>query len=119
MIDSEKVLSRLKIMTDIELESEEKALLICSDAASRLNHKLRSPLYGDDPRVIAAAAALALTAKTRYNSLSSGGISSFKAGDVTVDMDTKSEEISQVLLKEALAAAADCLTDSDFFFREV
>lgn len=119
MIDPEKVLSRLKIMTDIELESEEKALLICSEAASQLNHKLRSPLYGDDPRVIAAAAALAFTAKTRYNSLSSGGISSFKAGDVTVSTDTENEKISQVLLKEALAAAADCLTDSEFFFREV
>lgn len=119
MIDPEKVLSRLKIMTDIELDSEEKALTLCSEAASQLNRKLRSPLYGDDPRVIAVAAALALTAKTRYETLSSDGISSFKAGDVTVDMDTKSEEIAQMLLKEALTAAADCLTDNEFFFREV
>lgn len=119
MIDPEKVLSRLKIMTDIELESEEKALILCSEAASQLNPKLRSPLYGDDPRVISAAAALALAAKTRNDALSSDGISSFKAGDVTVNMGTKSVEISQLLLKDALAAAADCLTDSEFFFREV
>ena len=45
MIDPEKVLSRLKIMTDIDLESEEKALILCSEAASQLNPKLRSPLY--------------------------------------------------------------------------
>lgn len=119
MIDPEKVLSRLKIITDIDLENEEKALTLCSEAASQLSPKLRSPLCGDDPRVIAAAAALALTAKTRSEALTSDGISSFKAGDVTVSMSEKSEEISQVLLKEALAAAADCLTDNEFFFMEV
>lgn len=119
MIDPEKVLKHLKIMTEIDLETEEKALALCSEAASQLENRLRSPLCGDDPRVIAAAAAIALTSKIRSDAISSVGISSFKAGDVTVDMDAKSEDFSKAVLNDALAAAAPCLTDSEFFFREV
>lgn len=119
VIDPEKVLSSLKIITDIDLESEENALALCSHAASQLNQKLRSPLYGDDARVISAAAALALTFKVRKDTLSSDGFSSFKAGDVSVSTDNSKEEISRSLFKEALAAAAPCLIDDNFLFTEV
>ena len=119
MINPEKVLRRLKIMTEIDLETEERALALCSEAASQLENRLRSPLSGDDPRVIAAAAAIAYAAKVRSDASSSDGISSFKAGDVTVEMSSGKDELSQVILKDALAAAAPCLTDSEFLFREV
>lgn len=119
MIDPEKVLKRLKIITEIDLESEEKALVLCSEAASRLEKRLRSPLLGDDPAVVAAAAAMALTEKMRAGAISSDGVSSFKAGDVTVEMETKGEDMALIILKDALAAAAPCLADDEFFFREV
>lgn len=119
MIDPEKVLRRLKIMTEIDLETEEKALALCSEAASQLEKRLRSPLLGEDPRVVAAAASMALTKKMRAESLSSGGIASFKAGDVTVETNAGAGDMALMILKDALAAAAPCLTDDEFFFREV
>lgn len=116
MINPEKVLNRLKLTSSISPEDEGKALILCSEAASQLNPRLRSPLCGDDPRVIAAAAALAQSfgiASGREN------VSSFKAGDVSVTMEKTAGINSENAVTRALAAAAPCLADDGFMFREV
>lgn len=116
MINPEKVLNRLKLTVSLSPEDEGKALILCSEAASQLEPRLRSPLYGDDPRVIAAAAALAQS----FGTVSAGeNISSFKAGDVSVTMEKGTHIDSEKAVNDALAAAAPCLSDDGFMFREV
>lgn len=74
----------------------------------------------EDVRVAQAAAALALYRLVMRNAADGEGISSFKAGDVTVTHSPAAAvEIAVRLRDEAFAAAADLMVDCGFIFRQV
>lgn len=120
MVNIESVLRRLRQLITLDEDEAENALPLCSVCLEDIAGRLRENADPDDIRIAQAAAALTFYRIVMRNAADGEGLSSFKAGDVTVTHSpAASIEIAVRLRDEALAAAADLIKDDNFLFRQV
>lgn len=119
MIDPQIVLNTVIEFYSPECETKE-LLPLCEAACMELSVMLKPEASEEDFRVINAAAAFAYQRLCTKKLLGDGGMTSFKAGDVSVSVSRS--ELEQYAEKEknsALVAAAPLLRDDGFHFGQV
>lgn len=81
-------------LTDISAYKEEEILPLCRSCIKEIESKLKSDADRKDFRVVAAAAGLAYykLALKKSSMESEAGITSFKAGDVSIEQESKTVE---------------------------
>lgn len=109
----------LAILRDNRLfdETDEGVLLrACVRALGEIKEKLRDGVDESDPRIAQTAAALA-RCRLFFDMLESGErFSSYRAGDITIQRDLRTEIAAEKALRdEALVQAAPILKDGGFF----
>lgn len=84
----------LSELTDISAYKEEEILPLCRSCIKEIDSKLKPEADREDFRVIAAAAGLAYykLALKKSSLESEPSITSFKAGDVSIEQDSKTVE---------------------------
>ncbi len=119
MTDSWSVLSLLKDYYAPQM-SDEELLPFCEAASSELSAMTKPDADPNDFRLVCAAAAIANYRLKSKNIYSENGISSFKAGDVSLNI-SGSETIASAKADrdEAIQKALPLLMDNGFFFGQV
>ncbi|MBR2732163.1 MAG: hypothetical protein IKD72_09300 [Clostridia bacterium] len=119
MIDPWSVLFLLRSCYQRE-EADDALLPLCAAAAAELDARLRADADPGDVRLLYAAA-MAVYHRLCLRTLEGGqGVTVFKAGDVTVNLDTQSLIRSAAQeLERARAAALPLLRDDAFFCGQV
>lgn len=81
-------------LTDISADKEEEILPLCRSCIKEIESKLKPDADRKDFRVVAAAAGLAYykLALKKSSMESEAGITSFKAGDVSIEQESKTVE---------------------------
>lgn len=84
----------LSELTDISAYKEEEILPLCRSCIKEIESKLKPDADRKDFRVVAAAAGLAYykLALKKSSMESEAGITSFKAGDVSIEQESKTVE---------------------------
>lgn len=119
MIDCLSVLSALREYYSPEGTDEELAPL-CSMAVNELLPRVKSEKVHSDARLISLAAAMANCRLCARRLGNSDGVTSFKAGDVTVSVSASAlMEQAEKEKTDALIAAIPLLKDDEFLFRQV
>lgn len=120
MINASSVYNRLCEITTLDTEGAATCLPLCAEAALEISGKLQSGCDETNPAAIYAATATAYYRYMLLKCLEDGGVTQFKAGDVTV---TKSVDCvmdaAQKIKQDALLAAAPLFGDDGFIFRQV
>ena len=119
LINCWRVLSALR---DYYSHSETDAELIpiCDASARELSARVKPNADCSDIRLINAAAAMVNYRLCVRRMHSDEGITSFKAGDVTISISPEAlREQAEKDKTEAIIAAAPLLKDYDFLFRQV
>jgi len=113
----EQVFERFMALTGLDEEQAEPWRWICADAYSEYKSRAREGAQRCGGRLSAVAAALA---NYKYAALCGRDeAESFKAGDVSVNMQGSRVEYARELWQQAERAAADLLEDGQFFFKRV
>ena len=119
LIDCLSVLSVLKEYYSPE-GTDEQLAPVCTLAVNELLPRVKNESVHFDARLVSFAAAMTnyrLCAKKVRNS---DGVTSFKAGDVTVSVSAAAlMEQAEKDRKDALLAALPLLKDDEFIFRQV
>lgn len=119
LIDCLSVLSVLKEYYSPE-GTDEQLAPVCTLAVNELLPRVKNESVHSDARLVSLAAAMAnyrLCAKKVRNS---DGVTSFKAGDVTVSVSAAAlMEQAEKDRKDAMLAALPLLKDDEFIFRQV
>lgn len=119
LIDCLSVLSVLKEYYSPE-GTDEQLAPVCTLAVNELLPRVKNESVHSDARLVSLAAAMAnyrLCAKKVRNS---DGVTSFKAGDVTVSVSAAAlMEQAEKDRKDAMFAALPLLKDDEFIFRQV
>ena len=121
MISPWNVLARLKHYIEIDSDTEDSALSVCVVNLETIMSKIKDTADKDDPRITQAAAAMSYyDFAVRFASDGNDGITSFKAGDVTLSRSSQSLiEIASDVKKHALEDIAPLMRDEDFCFLAV
>lgn len=113
------VLKMMTTLAGIDIALDNPALLpFCTAAAEELDGRLKDKKDCNHHLVLNAAACTAYYLVCLSDFLSAGGISTFKAGDIS--MGSNSEEIIQTaaaLRDHAMSAASMFFTDKGFYFK--
>lgn len=119
MIDCWKVLSALREY--YSYEEEDSALLpLCEAAAREICAKVREDADYSDMRLISAAASIANYRLCIKNLHKDDGVTSFKAGDVTVSVSRSAlSEYAEKEKNRAMLEIVPLLKDEGFFFGQV
>lgn len=119
LIDCWRVLSVLREYYSYT-ETDAELIPICEASARELSARVKANADCSDIRLINAAAAMAnhrLCVKKTY---SDEGVTSFKAGDVTVSVSPNAlVENAEKEKTQAIIAALPLLRDDEFLFRQV
>ena len=119
LIDCWRVLSTLREFYSYG-ETDAELIPICDATARELSERVKPNADCSDIRLINAAASMAnyrLCLKRMYTD---EGVTSFKAGDVTVSISPAAlTEQAEKDKTRAILAAAPLLRDDDFLFRQV
>ena len=119
MIDCLSILSALREYYSPEGTDEELAPL-CTAAAREIQPRIRSGAEHSDVRLINLAAAMVNHRLCIRNMHSAEGVTSFKAGDVTVSVSPNALiEQAEKEKAAAMLAALPLLKDDGFFFGQV
>ena len=119
MIDIWSILDALRRNHAVDGTDEELAPL-CAAAAKELEVRLRKDAPCTDIRLINAGAAIANYRICMKKSSTDDGVTSFKAGDVTVNISPSAMiERAEKEKSEALMEALPLLRDEGFVFRQV
>lgn len=119
MIDCWSVLNALKEYYAPQGE-DEQLIPICEAAARELSLKVRADADLTDIRLVNAAAAMANHRLSVKNLGAQDGITSFKAGDVTVSVSGSAYiEQAEKEKTRAFLEALPLLRDDEFVFRQV
>lgn len=119
MTDSWNVLSLLKDYYAPQASNEE-LFPFCEAASAEISAITKPDADPNDIRLVSAAAAIANYRLNARNVYSENGISSFKAGDVSISVAGKdSLESAKADRDEAIQRALPLLTDTGFFFGQV
>ena len=112
-------------LTDITAYKEEEILPLCRSCVKEIESKLKPDADRRDYRVVAAAAGLAyykLTLKKTFSD-SESEITSFKAGDVSIEQDNKSnEEVlakAEAFYEKKMAEIIPLCKDDSFAFNQI
>ncbi len=120
MITQWNVLALLKQLTDIDNADEPQALQICLTALEQVKQRLRDDAFEDDVRITAAAAGMAFYTLCIRRTVNSDDVTSFKAGDISVQKKTADTmSFAEKVCSDALAAAAPLFKDEGFLFCKV
>lgn len=120
MLTTKTVLNRLRQLVTLDEQGAENALPLCGLCLKEIKGRLREGADENDPRLAQAAAGLAYYRIALRNAADGEGATSFKAGDVTVTRSPAAAlQLAVAVRDEAIADAADLLTDRDFIFRQV
>ena len=112
-------------LTDISAYKEEEILPLCRSCIKEIDSRLKPDADREDFRVIAAAAGLAYykLALKKSSLESEPSITSFKAGDVSIEQDSKTVEDFLELAKDFYdKKSADILPlckDDSFAFNQI
>jgi len=120
------ILGRLKLMLELDEQAAMEALPFCAAAMEQLIPQLKTECR-NDPRLDQAGAALAccmvLQRQNGNKDESLGGITGFKAGDISVTKRDKGgkDSVAQALQlkKAAFEEARELLRDTGFHVQEV
>ena len=120
MVNQWTVLNRLKQTAPLDDEGAASGLPLCVVCLEEIRARLREGADGNDIRIERAAAGLAFYKTMLKRIAEDGGVTGFKAGDVSVrqnpgDILTIAEKVRD----EALAGAAPLLRDDLFVFKRV
>lgn len=112
-------------LTDISAYGEEEILPLCHSCLREIEAKLKSDADRHDFRITAAAAALAYyKLALKQSSLSEEtGITSFKAGDVSVEQETRDNEKllgkAECFYEKKMADIIPLCRDDNFAFNQI
>lgn len=117
MVTAWNVLKRLEHFMDFDTNEKDKALSVCVANLEKVLSKLKPDSDRSDCRITEAAAAMSYyDFAVRAVADNSEGVTSFKAGDVSVSKSHQSLiEIASDLRRDALGNLAPLCADSDFF----
>ncbi len=119
MIDSWNVLAALRRNYSAE-GTDEELMPLCSAAAAELAARMKSNADCSDIRLINAAAASVNYRLCMKRLAGDEGVTSFKAGDVTVSISPSAlVEKAEKEKSEAMLLALPLLSDEQFVFRQV
>ena len=119
LIDSWNVLAALRTNYPVE-GTDEELMPLCSAAAAELAVRVRPDADCADIRLSNAAAASVNYRLCIRNLSSDEGVTSFKAGDVTVSISPSALiERAEKEKTDAFLAALPLLNDDEFIFRQV
>lgn len=119
LIDCWRVLSVLREYYSYA-ETDAELVPICESAARELSARVRTNADCSDIRLINAAAAMANHRLCTKKAYSDEGVTSFKAGDVTVSISPNAlVENAEKEKTQAILAALPLLRDDEFLFRQV
>ncbi len=115
-----EVLRRLQVSFGYDLAALNAARGLVAGVCAAFACRLRKPSFADRDAVLDAAAAVCHYRLLLQRPTGEQGVTVFKAGDVTVQMDRAAalEEAAR-LRDEATLAAAPYLRDDDFLFAQV
>ena len=114
------VFALLKGRVGFPLPEDAIVLQECDRALQDVNARRRADVSENAPLVAQTAAALARYSLFLQSMSDADRFDSFKAGDLTVTRDSQKElSLERLILQEALARAAEILTDRGFFFGSV
>ena len=89
MVSEFEVFSELENMTEIPENDKDFCIDLCANCLEKTRRKVKSTADYSDPRVVSAAAALALYVLAVRTSISgTGEYSSFKAGDISISQNS-------------------------------
>ncbi len=119
MIDSLSVLSALREYYGV-VGTDEELFPLCTAATKEILPRIRDAVSHSDIRLINLAAAMVNCRLCVRNMHSSDGITSFKAGDVTVSISPPAMlEQAEKEKTSAMLSALPLLRDDEFFFGQV
>lgn len=119
MIDRLRILAALRDYYAPE-GTDDELMSLCTAAAKELEIRLKSGADSSDIRLINAAAAAANYRLCLKRLSSDEGVTSFKAGDVTVSVSPVAlTERAEKEKNTALLLALPLLNDEEFVFRQV
>lgn len=108
MVSEFEVINELGTLTEIPDSDKDFCLDLCRSCLDRIRRKLKSTADYSDPRVLYAAAALALYIYTlRTNINGTGDYSYFKAGDISISQNSSQRNSKITQAKELYRAAED------------
>lgn len=120
MTTSWNVLSRFRQLINVDVLEAEKVLPLCVVNLQRIQAQLRSDADPDDIRITEAAAALTYYDYAVRLSAETDDVTSFKAGDITVNRTTSSlTENAEKIKKSALLELVPLMKDTNFIFLNV
>ena len=114
----------LKLYTDISDEENEAAVELCTNALEDISSRLKRPDDASDRRVIAAAGAQAYYMLCiKRSAPPNDGITSFKAGDLSMTYNSQvgnqQIQLAKELLAQAMRQLAGLVEDNGFYFGKV
>ena len=114
----------LKLYTDISDEEKEEAVELCTNALEDISSRLKRPDDASDRRVIAAAGAQAYYMLCiKRSAPPDDGITSFKAGDLSMTYNSQvgnqQIQLAKELLAQAMRQLAGLVEDNGFYFGKV
>ena len=114
----------LKLYTDISDEEKEAAVELCTNALEDISSRLKRPDDASDRRVIAAAGAQAYYMLCiKRSAPPDDGITSFKAGDLSMTYNSQvgnqQIQLAKELLAQAMRQLAGLVEDNGFYFGKV
>lgn len=120
MIDENAVLKEFESVSGLTPSECAKSRSVCHLCCINIFDRLKKAEYERDERIINLAAAECFYIVTLRTAVEDDGVTSIKAGDVTVTKDNLSSEVKAKALKDEAEAFAACLlTDNDFWFAGV
>lgn len=119
LIDFRRVLSALRTFYS-HSETDAELIPICDASARELSARVKQSADCSDIRLVNAAAAMVNYRLCLKKLHSDEGVTSFKAGDVTVSISPSAlAEQAEKDKTAAIIAAASLLKDDEFLFRQV
>ncbi len=115
------VLERFALMANLSLEEAAPWIAVCSDSANEIMRSLKSNVNKFDvqPRILAAAAALAFYRYSLYR-VSGSGMENFSVGEISVNTDKNAViKFAQKIWEDSRKSIADILKDENFAFCRV
>jgi len=116
-VNIEDVMERFALMADLNTDRAEKFRPVCEDAMAEISR--RAVLTDVEGQRVLCAAAAALALYRWALMASSGDLGSFSAGDVKITKSGANVAMAKEAWREAAAAAAPYMQDSEFLFRGV
>ncbi|MDR1628267.1 MAG: hypothetical protein LBR79_05785 [Oscillospiraceae bacterium] len=117
----QEVLERFSIIAGLKTDQAAPWAALCSESIEEITSHVKEGIdtESNSRRLGAAAAALAFYKYALYRA-SSGGLESFKAGDVSVKSDTKASlQIAFAVWRDARSSVSDLLNDEEFVFERI